>query len=304
VKILYIAGPTRSGSTLLSNILGEIEGFFNGGELIDFWEKGMAGNGVCGCGAPIRACDIWAGVIHELHEAFGKEIDLAEMNQCRDKFAHSRSVPKLMLLPGAKRRIRSRAQMYLSKLAKLYRTIESVTGCHVIIDASKNVGYAYLLDMMPQAELHIIHLIRDPRATSYSWLQKKAGLGQLGAIENSLVWNSRNAVAELCRHQFQNYMRIHYEDFVAHPKETITEIMQLVDEKPGALPFVSKDKVELGVNHSIYGNPNRFNTGAFKLKLDERWKQMRTADRLKVTLMTWPLLLRYRYGLLSSYHKE
>jgi hypothetical protein len=34
VKILYIAGATRSGSTLLSRLLGEIDGFINVGEAL------------------------------------------------------------------------------------------------------------------------------------------------------------------------------------------------------------------------------------------------------------------------------
>ena len=40
IKVLYIAGPSRSGSTFLSSILGEIQGIFNAGEVIDVWDKG------------------------------------------------------------------------------------------------------------------------------------------------------------------------------------------------------------------------------------------------------------------------
>jgi hypothetical protein len=35
IRVLYIAGPSRSGSTLIGRILGEIPGFFDTGELID-----------------------------------------------------------------------------------------------------------------------------------------------------------------------------------------------------------------------------------------------------------------------------
>ena len=55
VKVLYIAGPGRSGSTVLGNVLGEIEGFFHGGELNFIWEHNLIENRLCSCGAPARA---------------------------------------------------------------------------------------------------------------------------------------------------------------------------------------------------------------------------------------------------------
>ena len=62
VKVLYLAGPTRSGSTILSNILGEIDGFFNAGQIFELWDKGLAENGLCGCGQQLTTCEIWSTV--------------------------------------------------------------------------------------------------------------------------------------------------------------------------------------------------------------------------------------------------
>lgn len=44
VKVLYIAGWGRSGSTILDNVLGQVEGFFSGGELSYLWERGLSEN--------------------------------------------------------------------------------------------------------------------------------------------------------------------------------------------------------------------------------------------------------------------
>jgi hypothetical protein len=57
IKVLYIAGPTRSGSTLLSKILGEVDGFFNAGEIIDIWDRGLASDGLCSCGKAMSQCE-------------------------------------------------------------------------------------------------------------------------------------------------------------------------------------------------------------------------------------------------------
>lgn len=52
IKVLYLAGWSRSGSTILSNILGEINGFFSTGEITYIWQRGLIINKLCGCDLP------------------------------------------------------------------------------------------------------------------------------------------------------------------------------------------------------------------------------------------------------------
>ena len=40
-KILYVAGWGRSGTTLLDNVLGQVEGFVSTGELHNIWQRGL-----------------------------------------------------------------------------------------------------------------------------------------------------------------------------------------------------------------------------------------------------------------------
>src|SRR2546423_11254588 len=72
-KILYIAGWGRSGTTLFDNILGQLDGFFSGGELRYVWEGRL-----CGCGVLVSECEIWSEV---LDDAFGadEKFDPSEM---------------------------------------------------------------------------------------------------------------------------------------------------------------------------------------------------------------------------------
>ena len=62
VKVLYIAGWGRSGSTILTNLLGQVPGFFSGGELRYLWERNLAGGHECGCGEAFLDCKIWSRV--------------------------------------------------------------------------------------------------------------------------------------------------------------------------------------------------------------------------------------------------
>lgn len=50
VRVLSIVGYTRSGSTLLDSILGELDGVFSAGELHYLWERGLLEHRTCGCG--------------------------------------------------------------------------------------------------------------------------------------------------------------------------------------------------------------------------------------------------------------
>ena len=41
VRVLYIAGSGRSGSTILDRTLGQVDGFFSAGELCNLWGRGL-----------------------------------------------------------------------------------------------------------------------------------------------------------------------------------------------------------------------------------------------------------------------
>jgi len=296
IKVLYIAGPTRSGSTLLSKILGEVEGFFNAGEIIDIWDRGLASDGLCSCGKPMSQCDTWKITIDRSFPSKSNK-DIQKMINIRDKLAHSTYILPLIILSPERFGTCLNHAEYINKLEKLYQGIKSATGAKVIIDSSKNVGYAFMLAMAPKIDLYILHTIRDARATSYSWLRKKEGLWQTNPFESSLVWNLRNISAEIMvKKMNQKTLRVYYEKFVEEPQKIIKNILNFVSEEPDNLPFIDKYEILLNASHSIYGNPNRFQTGKVEIKIDDKWKRdMKYSHKLLVTLLTWPLLARYGY---------
>ena len=63
VKVLYIAGWGRSGTTLLDNLLGQIEGFTSTGELHNLWQRGLIDGRDCGCGLRLTDCPFWQEVL-------------------------------------------------------------------------------------------------------------------------------------------------------------------------------------------------------------------------------------------------
>src|SRR5207248_2851202 len=67
LTVLYIAGAGRSATTLVGNILNQVEGCFCAGELRHLWREGAprsgAPAGACGCGRCLPDCPVWSRVL-------------------------------------------------------------------------------------------------------------------------------------------------------------------------------------------------------------------------------------------------
>ena len=81
LKILYILGSGRSGSTLLAALLGEMDGFFDAGELRAFWTLCLPGRRLCGCGLPVRQCNVWSEVLARMPSKSKSTLDEAHVRQ-------------------------------------------------------------------------------------------------------------------------------------------------------------------------------------------------------------------------------
>ncbi|MDQ3865771.1 MAG: sulfotransferase, partial [Actinomycetota bacterium] len=137
VKVAYIGGYGRSGSTLLSLILGKIPGFVAVGELHRIWERGLIGNELCGCGLPFRDCPFWHAVGEE---AFGgwDSVDAYELARLRQTVIRKRSFPRF-LFPEMFFDFNARVTSYSSYIERLYLAIANISQSSVVVDSSKVV---------------------------------------------------------------------------------------------------------------------------------------------------------------------
>lgn len=297
-KVLYIVGLGRSGSTILSNSLGQIEGFFSAGEICYIWRQNFIENRLCGCGRPFDECPVWTEVVEK---AFPSGVDARHMMRLQAAGARTRHIP-LMLTEKGTRAITGRLGKWQNNSARLYDAIQSVTDSRVIVDSSKEPAYGYALSTIPNVDFRVLHLVRDPRAAAYSWLKKKPQpdsqhrefMHRFSPTKSAALWDTWNASAEALW-RGGKYLHLRYEDFVANPRKSFENILSLLDED-AELPLAGERKVMLGVSHTVSGNPNRFDTGSVELRPDHAWKQeMNPRDRNLVTGLTLPLLYRYGY---------
>ncbi|MGH8905241.1 MAG: sulfotransferase family protein [Egibacteraceae bacterium] len=301
--VLYIAGSGRSGSTLLASILGQVDGFFAIGEFSNIWQRGFAENWLCGCGVRFSQCVLWRQIVER---AFGDEaIDDARMIAAQRGAIRVRHVPSALL--GSRRLRALGAGEYGRRLARFYAAIREVTGCRVIVDSSKQPTVGRLLEEIGSLEVFVIHLIRDPRASAYSWRRRKAQpdrghfgyMRQQSPLRSGALWAIWNATAAaLWRADADRYHRLRYEDFAARPKEEVERILKFLGHEGEPTPFADERTVHLKTSHSVSGNPNRLDTGTVTISADAEWlARLERRDRALVTLVTLPLLRRFGYPL-------
>jgi hypothetical protein len=295
-RVLLLAGSGRSGSTVLANVLGSLDGVFCGGEIRYLWERGLRDNRLCGCGSPFRQCDVWRSILDGAASSVEPQ-DVERIIALSLRAGRVRHVPRLVG-PGGEH-LMSRLEHYPSELAALYPAIATVTGSQLVVDSSKLPAYGWLLDRLPTVDLRVVHLVRDPRAAAYSWQRRKPLadgaaspiMQRQSPAKSATLWDIWNATAVALWRDSGRYLRVGYEDFVQRPRLWTERILQLAghDTDLGAV-FAGERTVRIRPSHTVAGNPDRLRTGEVTLRLDDEWAtRMRRRDRAVVSAITGPL---------------
>lgn len=306
-KVLYLAGWQRSGSTILSNILGQLPGFFSAGEIYYLWHHARKDTVLCGCGAPFCECGLWSEV---MKRAFGETgVDPDRMWQLGVEGLRTRNLPRFVFAEP-RRRILDSLSEYAENTDALYSAIADTTGCDVIVDSSKWPQYGMLLSERPALDVYVLHLVRDPRAVAYSWQRRRSRADRGGGAfmrrtpgSSSARWLAWNAATEaFWARRPDRYMFVRYEDFVAEPAGTVRLILDMLGKRSLNVDVSADREVFLDVCHTVDGNPVRLQKGLVRLEKDVEWETaMEVRTKLAVTSMTLPLLLRYHYPLKPTF---
>jgi hypothetical protein len=299
VRILAIVGPDRSGSTLLDTILGGIPGVFSGGEIRYLWERGLQQRRLCGCGVAVPDCPVWGQVITDAYpHGHDAGSTVAAMGVLRTRHALTPLVPRLG------RRYDGELRRLADTVAPVYRSLQRVSGAELVVDSSKRPTWMYLLRMVPDFDVRVVHLVRDPRAVAHSRKRFKRqldsaedrGMTQHPPAMSALYWDIWNVAADALSRDGGAVHRLRYEDLVRAPESAVSELMRFAGLEGAVRPGLTDASVELSPSHTVSGNPGRFNTGTVPIRSDDAWKtdQSRT-DRIVVGAITGPLLARYGY---------
>ncbi|MGB9377705.1 MAG: sulfotransferase [Mycobacteriales bacterium] len=301
MRVLFLGGLGRSGTTLLERVLSQLPGVVALGEVVHLWERSLVHDEPCGCGLAFSTCEFW----REVGEiAFGgwAEVDTERILALRSSVDRTRYIPRLARGPAS-----ADLTEYLSYYQRLYHAAAQVSGASIVLDSSKHASLAFCLRHAPEVDLHVVHCVRDSRAVAYSWTKQvprpEAAAGEslmkrYPPATSAMMWNSHNAAFSMLRRLGVPTLLLRYEEFVAAPRTTARTVAAFAGApvSDADLAFLSDSEVDLAVAHTASGNPLRFRTGVVPIRVDNAWRQKfpRLQQRL-VTALTLPLLARYGY---------
>jgi hypothetical protein len=297
VRVLYLTGWLRTGSTLLGNVLGELPEVAHVGELHYLWRNGVlrtGTNSLCGCGKDLLDCPVWAQVLGRVpvpaQQVVAWQRDLLRTRHTRARLAEARG--RAAPAPGV--------AAALDMMAALYRAVAAhAGGGRLIVDGSKFPAEAAALLGRRDLDVRVLHVVRDPRATAQSYRRAKAYIEPRGPAESSGYWLAFNLASDLVGAAAGRYLRIRHEDLAARPRDVIAEVMRFAG-LADAPPVDSDGTVRLGGNHTVTGNPDRLTRGTVTIRPDERWRtELPVRAAAVATAVAAPLLRRYGYPLIG-----
>lgn len=299
VKVAYIAGWGRSGSTLLDSVLGQTSGFFSGGELFRLWDYGLQRGGICGCGELLTECPVWTAIYQT---AFGG-LDKLDPQMLVDWHTQNVKTSSIPTVRNTLQTIENSQNPVLFLLDAFYCSIAETTDSAVIIDSSKHPMYGALLTLLPSVDVYLIHLVRHPNAVVFSWKRKKImpdtnqHFRIRSAAETAFYWDVWNlGISYIQKRVGIKYLRVRYEDFIEFPQRSLQEIYDFLGESVAIMPVDHSRRFQMSVNHTVVGNPMKFKRGTIQLQLDSEWETgLSRGDKRTVSLLTWPLMAHYHY---------
>lgn len=299
VRVLYVGGTGRSGSTLLARMLGSAPRVASAGEVRFAWERGYVENRSCGCGVPVRACPVWTDVVTRWRGEVPTPDVAASLQADLTRTTRMRTLPSW--LDGSPP---AGAAAIADGLGRLLGDVADVAGADVVVDSSKLPTHAALLATADLIDLRVVHLLRDPRATAWSWQRRRATrqledddepLDTFSPAKAAVLWSIWNgALPRLV--DPERVLTVRYEDLMRSPRATTDAVLAHAGLPSGAVPFLDDRTVDIAVSHTVAGNPGRLRHGATPLRADAEWRRaMPARDRRLVSTLTLPVRRQHGY---------
>jgi hypothetical protein len=260
MKIIYIIGAGRSGTTILDILLGNGKDILSCGELNRF----VVRNGVPTYWRYKKNSPtflFWKNIKDKLMAKFTDDIDFSALKEISTRYEyHSGFFRK-----SANKKDFNR---YSQFILKFYETLSENVEQSTIVESSKYPSRALrLADILPY-EIKFVYLKRDPRGVVHSLSKKGLPLGSKPWLSANLFYFTVNLLCQFAvsrlkkKHQV---VEIKYEDLITKPLDTLTVIQNelQIDLKP-VLEKLKKDEF-LTIGPLFEGNVIRMKE---KLKLE------------------------------------
>jgi len=282
-KTAFILAPTRSGSTLLDNLLASHPSVVSLGEIDKLRAYALQDRRlynpkqplICSCGSPVPDCNFWRQVEASIGAPLGNlSLQWPPANHARDslpifqRHVLDASVKLLARRPGLFRSHRTHklfgSNYIVEDSWRLFDAVQAVTGAACIVDASKAHYRFRTLWQSRKDAVRAIVLCRDYRAVTHSQMRRGRSIEQ--AIER---WNrSMRLIEEMVSDIPKgNVLRLKYEALCGDPEATIRRTWQFL-----ALPeSLTAPRRSVSDMHHISGSPSKFDPTRQSVRLDDAY---------------------------------
>ncbi|WHS91423.1 sulfotransferase (plasmid) [Sinorhizobium kummerowiae] len=301
VRIAYIAGYGRSGSTILDIALGQHAAVVGAGEITSLTRHVWRHNEYCACGNAIRDCSFWSSVRREWSD--GQDPGLME-EYCalQQKFEGLSMMTRLLSSMGLGKQF----SLYILHTKRLFSAMQSCSGRQVVVDSSKLPGRAMAVAQIPGIDMRVIHLVRDGRGVAWSLLKgyerdAKSGLQKeikpKSVFRTALRWSMVNLAVEYLSRKLgsEKVMRVRYEDFASDPVAVMQQIGTFLELDLSQVGTSLQNGEAMGPGHQVAGNRLRMNA-SIALNKDETWRtRMPARQQVSFQRLGGWMLRRYGY---------
>lgn len=298
IKLIYVAGYGRSGTTLLDIAIGQQGGVFAAGEVTALPRHVWHNDEFCACREPVSDCEFWGPVVRRWQE--GRDDNAVPV------FGNLLARTEYLFSPArflSRFRTSNKFRSFEEQTGALFAQIAQESGADIIVDSSKLPGRAASMMAIPGLEIYLVHVVRDGRGVAWSMMKPYSVQVEAG-IQKELKakplwftaarWLMVNLATEILRLRLprDRSIRVRYEDFVADPEATVKQIMALAGQeyvRPSHGGEVMKPQ------HQVAGSRHRMQD-EIRIKKDVGWKvKMPRAKQAMFSILAAPLLWRYGY---------
>ncbi len=278
VKVVYILGTGRTGSTILGIILGNLKGVFYAGEL-SAWNKFK--------GIPKSKNKKCLRFWEKIKQSITKSGKYYELDFHR-YLEHHKAILRFYRLCN-----KQLLHKYNNHNYALFYQIMKDTHVTYIVDSSHYPLRAYLLNKNKYIDLRIIYLIRDPRQVVNSFQKKTVEQSSKNPFSANIYYFLVTILSSLVYFTVpkKHRIKIRYEDVISNPEQSLGRLSQFLNIAPEIENF---DHLKTGC--IFEGNRIR-NQASIALRNQNSALMLNRFWWLFTTLVQFPFLLIHRYAI-------
>ena len=262
IKVVYLAGTSYCGSTLLAFLLNAHPQVVSIGEasLHRRGQKKKILTYMCSCGSLLVRCAFWTAMFRLVNE---RGLQFGAYNWTNDYKYKNALLHRLFTIYAAQPWLSALQNLTLRRLPfhknrvayankvniAFIQSALQLTGTEVFFDTSKALLRLAYLQQLPELDLKVVRVVRDVRAFAHSY--KRRGV----AVEQAArQWRNYQVAVEALLHPLpgDRVMLLRYEDFCHAPRQWLRQLHTFFGVPPRDPPETITPS-----EHHIIGNHMR-----------------------------------------------